>query len=50
MLTDRDITKLVAVLATKQEVQDLKNEVHSMRETLDSLFVRFDTGRLILLA
>ena len=42
MLTDRDITKLVTVLATKQEVQDLTSEVHSMRETLDSLLTAID--------
>ena len=42
MLIEQDITKLVAVLATKREAQDLKNEVSSMRETLDNLLTAID--------
>ncbi len=42
MLTDQDITKLTAVLATKQDVQDLKEELVGLKETVQALSIAVD--------
>ncbi len=42
MLTDRDIQKLVAVFASKQEFNELKSEVFEIRETLNGVVTAVD--------
>ena len=42
MLTDEDITKLSAVLATKEDIRDLREETDALRETMQALTVAVD--------
>ncbi len=42
MLTNEDIKKLTSVLATKQDVQDLKEEFGGLKETVQALSVAVD--------
>lgn len=42
MLTDQDIDKLLAVLATKQDVEALKTEVSSLKESVLGLTTAVD--------
>ena len=42
MLTDSDIQKLVSVLATKKDFEELQTETISLRETIDSLVTSID--------
>lgn len=37
MLTDEDTTKLAAVLATKEDIKDLREETDALRETVQAL-------------
>ena len=43
MLDDKDINKLVSVLATKEDFNELKSEVESSKELLQSLIVSVDS-------
>lgn len=42
MLTDEDITKLAAVLATKEDIKDLREETDLLRETVQALTIAVD--------
>lgn len=42
MLEDKDIEKLVSVLATKADVKELKEDVSSLREIVQGLVVSTD--------
>lgn len=42
MLTDQDIQKLAAVLATKEDIKDLREETDALRETVHALTVAVD--------
>ena len=42
MLTDEDITKLSAVLATKEDIKDLREETDALHETVQALTVAVD--------
>ena len=42
MLTDQDIIKLSAVLATKEDIKDLKQETQNLRESLNILTTSVD--------
>ena len=43
MLTDEDVTKLSAVLATKEDIKDLREETDGLRETVQALIVAVDS-------
>lgn len=42
MLTDKDIEKLMSVLATKKDVRGIQEDVYSFRETVQNLTVAVD--------
>ena len=42
MLTDEDIVKLSAVLATKEDIKDLREETDALRETVQALTLAMD--------
>lgn len=42
MLTEKDIEKLVSVLATKEEVKDLKEDIAGLREQVQALTLALD--------
>ena len=42
MLTDEDIKKLSAVLATKDDIKDLREETDALRETVQALSTSVD--------
>ena len=42
MLTDQDIDKLTSVLASKTDVTELKDDVESLRESLQGMIVATD--------
>jgi len=42
MLTNEDIIKLSEVLATKEDIKDLRQDIDGLRETVQSLVVSVD--------
>lgn len=43
MLDDKDINKLTAVLASKQDVEEIKGELSSLKELVQGLIVATDS-------
>ncbi|MBI4133414.1 hypothetical protein HY478_02260 [Candidatus Uhrbacteria bacterium] len=41
-LTNKDIDKLLAVLATKQDVSEIREEMQEMKESLNRLIIAVD--------
>jgi predicted nucleic acid-binding Zn-ribbon protein len=42
MLTNEDVKKLIEVLATKEDIKDLKQDVDGLREIVQALVVSID--------
>jgi len=42
MLTDKDIGKLASVLATRQEVKEIKDDTEALRESMQALITAVD--------
>ena len=42
MLTDQDINKLTAVLASKRDVMEIKHDLNDLRESVQGLIVATD--------
>jgi predicted nucleic acid-binding Zn-ribbon protein len=42
MLTDEDITKIVSVVATKEDIRDLRQDMNGLRESIQSLVISVD--------
>ncbi len=42
MLTNEDIQKIIAVVATKEDVRDLKQDVDGLRESVQALVLSID--------
>ena len=42
MLTNEDITKIASIVATKEDVRDLKQDVSGLRESVQTLTVSVD--------
>ena len=42
MLTDKDINRIIAVVATKEDVQELRSEMREMKDSLNRLIMTVD--------
>ena len=42
MLTDEDIKKLIEIVATKDDIKDLKQDIDGLRESVQALTVAVD--------
>jgi len=42
MLTNEDITKIASIVATKEDIRDLKQDVSGLRESVQTLTVSVD--------
>jgi len=42
MLTDQDVSKLTGLLATKEDISDLKQEIDGLKQSVNALTISID--------